>query len=83
MTRRKNQFPGVRKNVVKGRIYWRYQKGDYRCNLPGPYGSPEFIAAYEAALLGSKAPASSAVSGTVAWLVEQYLGSKRFKDLSL
>lgn len=82
MTRRKNKYPGVRKNVVKGRIYWKFELGDFRCNIPGPYGSPEFVAAYEAALIGSKAPASSAVSGTVSWLIEQYLGSKRFQGLS-
>lgn len=82
MNRRKNTYPGIRKNVVKGRIYWKFERGGFRCNIPGPYGSPEFIAAYEAALAGSKAPTSSAVPGTVTWLIEQYLGSKRFQDLS-
>lgn len=83
MTRRKNPFPGVRKNIVKGRIYWKFEARGYRCNLPGPYGSPEFVAAYEAALVGSKAPsASTAIAGTVAWLIEQYLGSLRFSNLS-
>lgn len=83
MTKRKNPYPGVRKNIVKGRIYWRFEAGDFRCNLPGPYRSPEFVAAYEAALLGAKSPSSTAEAGTVAWLIEQYLGSLRFTDLSV
>ncbi len=45
MTRRKNPYPGVRKNVVKGRIYWKFERGDFRINIPGPYGSAEFLAA--------------------------------------
>ncbi|WP_375551796.1 tyrosine-type recombinase/integrase [Rhodophyticola porphyridii] len=83
MTRRKNPYPGVRKNVVKGRIYWKFERGDFRTNIPGPYGSPEFLAAYEAALAGSKASSSStALAGTLAWLIEQYLRSLRFQNLS-
>ncbi|MFN4158616.1 MAG: tyrosine-type recombinase/integrase [Gemmobacter sp.] len=83
MTKRKNPYPGVRKNIVKGRIYWRFEMGDFRCNLPGPYRSPEFLGAYEAALTGAKAPRSTAEAGTVAWLIEEYLGSMRFSDLSV
>lgn len=82
MTRRKNPFPGVRKNVVKGRIYWRFEAGGTRCNIPGPYGSPAFLAAYEAALAGLKLPRSTAAVDTVGWLIEQYLGSLRYKNLS-
>ena len=83
MRRRKNPFPGVRKNVVKGRIYWKFERGDFRVNLPGPYGSAEFLAAYEAALAGSKTSnASTAQAGTLAWLIEQYLRSLRFQNLS-
>ncbi|WP_172293777.1 tyrosine-type recombinase/integrase [Pseudoruegeria sp. HB172150] len=83
MTRRKNPYPGVRKNMVKGRIYWKFECGDFRTNIPGPYGSPEFLAAYEAALAGSKATsASTALAGTLAWLIEQYLRSLRFQNLS-
>ncbi|MDP2739069.1 MAG: tyrosine-type recombinase/integrase [Pseudorhodobacter sp.] len=82
MTRRKNPFPGVRKNVVKGRIYWKFERGDYRCNIPGRYRSPAFLAAYEAALKGAKAPATSALPGTVSELIEQYLGSLKFLNLS-
>lgn len=83
MTRRKNPYPGVRKNIVKGKIYWKFEKGGYRCNLPGPYGGDEFKAAYEAALAGAKAPeAAPAIKGTVAWLIERYRGSLRYSNLS-
>lgn len=83
MTRRRNPYPGVRKNVVKGRIYWRFERNAFRTNLPGPYGSAEFLAAYEAALAGSKCSnASTALDGTLAWLIEQYLRSLRFQNLS-
>ena len=83
MTRRKNPYPGVRKNIVKGRIYWKYEAGDFRCNIPGPYGGPEFLAAYEAALKNAKAPASTAEPGTVTWTIEQFLRSLRYQNLSL
>lgn len=82
MTARRNPYPGVRKNIVKGKIYWRFDQNGFRCNLPGPFGSPEFKAAYEAALIGAKAPRSTAEYGTVAWLIEQYLGSLKFQNLS-
>lgn len=82
MTRRKNKYPGVRKNVVKGRIYWRFERGGFRCNLPGPYESAEFLAAYEEALMGSKTKKANSPEGTLAWLIEQYLGSLRFQNLS-
>ena len=54
----------------------------FRCNIPGPYGSPVFLAAYEAALAGAKAPRSRAKEGTVSWLIEEKLGSLGFRDLS-
>lgn len=82
MRRRKNPYPGVRKNIVKGRIYWRFEVGDFRCNLPGPYAGPEFVAAYEAALAGARVPRSTAEPDTVSWLIEQYLGSLKFQNLS-
>ncbi|MDP2051534.1 MAG: tyrosine-type recombinase/integrase [Cypionkella sp.] len=68
---------------MKGKIYWKFESGDYRCNIPGPYGGPEFLAAYEATLKGAKAPASTAVPETVGWLIEKKLGSLGFQNLSL
>ncbi|MFT3972017.1 MAG: tyrosine-type recombinase/integrase [Amaricoccus sp.] len=69
-------------NRVKGRIYWRFEMKDVTCNIPGPYGSAEFKAAYEAAVTGATAPRSTATPESVAWLIEQYLGSLKFKNLS-
>lgn len=84
MTRRPNKkFPYVRKNIVKGRIYWRFEKGDFRTNLPSPYGSAEFLAAYEAALERVKAPKTKARIDTIGWLIEQFLGSLRYRSSSV
>ena len=82
MTRRKNPYPGVRKNFSKGRLYWKFDMNGFRCNLPGPYGSEAFRAAYEAALAGAKAPRTSAEPDSVSWLIEQYLASLRFRNLA-
>lgn len=72
MTRRNQKYPSVRKNCVKGRIYWKFEKNGFRCNLPGPYGSPDFISAYEAALNQVRLPKTSAQVDTVGWLIEQF-----------
>lgn len=83
MTRRKEKkYPWVRKNIVKGRIYWRFEKGDFRTNLPSPFGSCDFEAAYEAALEQVKVPKTRAKNDTVGWLIEQFLSSLRYKNSS-
>lgn len=85
MTRPKNPFPGVtRVKDRHGTVRWRYRKGAVDTYLPGIYASAEFRAAYEAAETGSKSPAlrSSSPYGTMAWLMEQYMRSARFADLS-
>lgn len=68
-----NRQPGRHGN---GRVYWyvRVRKGP-RIPLPGEYGSPEFLAAYSAAVGGSKAgkpPPPRASRGTLRWLVEHW-----------
>lgn len=52
--------------------------------LPGPYGSPAFRQAYEAAIEGAQLPIvrTSAVRGSLSWLIENYLRSPRYKNLS-
>lgn len=82
MTRRNQKYPWVRKNLVKARVYWKFEKNGFRCNLPGPYGSPDFVAAYEAALNQVRLPKTSAQVGTVGWLIEQFLGSLRYRSSS-
>lgn len=85
--KRKNPFPGVTRAPDRhGKARWRLRrvvKGQtIDCYLPGPYGSAEFRAAYEAALEGARIEAPRAKAGTLGWLVEHYLGSIRFKNLS-
>ncbi|MCU0909876.1 MAG: tyrosine-type recombinase/integrase [Rhodobacteraceae bacterium] len=84
MTRRRNPFPGVARTVDRhGKVRWRFRKRGFSAYLPGPYGSPEFRAAYEVAVEGSRTPnRSKAAHGTFAWLIELYLESPRFKNLS-
>lgn len=76
------KYPWVRKSIVKGRIYWRFEKNGFRCNLPSPYGAPEFDAAYESALEHVKLPRSKARPETIGWLIEQLYGSLRFGEHS-
>lgn len=88
MKRRKNPFPGVSRVTDRhGIVRWRLRitkKGvKIDTYLPGAYGSAEFRAAYEAAIAGAKVSKSStAPPGTLAYLIEQYLGSLKFKNLS-
>jgi integrase len=86
MTARKNPFPGVTRTVDRhGKVRWRFRR-KYKADvyLPGAYGSAEFRAAYETALEGVKTPAvrSTALYGTVSWLIEQYLRSPKHLNLS-
>lgn len=80
--RRRNPFPGVTRAVDRhGTVRWRFRKGGLSTYLPGPYGSAEFRAAYEAAQAGAKAPpAPRAAPGTLAWLIESYLASQKHAD---
>jgi integrase len=64
---------------------WRFRrKNRVDVYLPGAYGSAEFRAAYEAALEGAKAPGTqtTALYGTLAWLIERYLRSPKYLNLS-
>lgn len=85
--KRKNPFPGVSRAPSRhGKVLWRLRrivKGQaIDAYLPGPYGSAEFRAAYEAALEGVRIDTPRAKVGTLGWLVEHYLGSIRFRNLS-
>ncbi|MCE6960562.1 tyrosine-type recombinase/integrase [Cereibacter sphaeroides] len=86
MTKRRNPFPGVTKVVDRhGKVRWRFRKlGRADVYLPGAYGSAEFRTAYEAALAGAASPAarSNAAYASLSWLIETYLRSPRFKNLS-
>lgn len=84
MKRRLNPFPGVsRVRDRHGAVRFRFRSRSLDTYLPGPYASAEFRAAYEAAVAGAKVPnRSTAAHGTFAWLIEAYLSSLRFKNLS-
>lgn len=71
-----NRQPGRHGN---GKVYWyvRVRKGP-RIPMPGDYGSPEFLAAYYAAIGGKPvAPPPRASRGTLRWLVDMW---KRSSD---
>ena len=65
-------------------MQWYFRKDDgQRLRLPDAYGSPEFVAAYNRALAGE--PVQSARKpgkGTLAWLIERYMETKAWADLS-
>jgi integrase len=68
------------------RFYFR-RSGFKRVALPGLPGSPEFMAAYQAALDGVTAPkaeigATRTVAGTMHWLISAYLSSSPFTALT-
>ncbi len=56
--------------------------GMRRVALPGLPGSPEFMAAYAAAMSGKPVPTSRHGAGTLADLVARYFASSRFTNLS-
>jgi integrase len=86
MTKRKNPFPGVSRQVDRhGKVRFRFRRyGKTDVYLPGEYGSVEFRQAYEKCVEGHrKAPAREALkAGTISWLIVQYLTSSRYADLS-
>jgi integrase len=84
MTRRRNPFPGVTRAVDRhGTVRWRIRWNGKSGYLHGPYGSAEWRIEYEAFIAGAeRSQHSNADRGTIAWLIEQYLGSLRFQNLS-
>lgn len=66
----------------KPRWYVRVGKGP-RIRILEPYGTPEFAAAYQAAVTGSPAPRPGKPGkGSLAWLIEQYRESRAWGDLT-
>jgi len=83
MTRRPRKFPYVTPNRVAGKLYLRFRRAGYACNLPGPLGSEAFIAAYQAAMAASKAPAPPPRNdGTLGAVIATYFASMRYADAS-
>ncbi len=68
-----------------GRVKWFFRKfRGPRIRLPDDYGTPEFMAAYEAALRGTPArsPANRHASGTLCWLVDEWRQSSDWSGTS-
>jgi integrase len=68
-----------------GNPVWYVRKGDGpRIRIRGEYDSPQFKAAYQAALEGKASTDNSkAASGSLRWLVERYRDSSAWTSLSL
>jgi integrase len=64
--------------------YIRIGKGP-RTRIRAPFGTPQFDAEYEAALVGSPRPAKTQgfAAGSLAWLIERYRETTAWTDLSL
>jgi hypothetical protein len=80
------RYTYVERNTVKGRTYLRFRRNGIRGpHLPGPEGSPEFLAAYADALAGKIEATPKrgvhAESGTIGALVISYQQSEDFLDL--
>jgi integrase len=77
--------PHLHREVTRhGRVVWfvRIDKGP-RTRIRAEYGSPEFKAAYEAALAGKEAPGAVKFNArTLGWLIEQYRDSAAWAKLS-
>lgn len=69
---------------IRGKVRWRFRrKGQKAVYLPGDYGSPEFIRAYEDAVANRPAHVSQRVlPGTIAELVQGYLSSSDYRLLA-
>jgi hypothetical protein len=73
-----------RETTRHGRAVWyvRVDRGQ-RVRLHGDYGSPEFQAAYEAAISGRPAPSRAAFKAqSLGWLIERYRESNAWTRLS-
>lgn len=87
---RGTKYPGVSRTVKHGKVVWRFRKHRngrkvIDVYLPGPFGSSDFIAAYEAAVNESVAPPKPRHCfpvGTLGWLVETYVASQRYRELA-
>lgn len=77
--------PYIQKEITRhGKTVWYFRRGkEKRIRLPGVFGSPEFNAAYDAAVSGKLAPQkASAKQNSLRWLVDEYYASGRFMRLA-
>ncbi len=78
------RFAYVQTIRKRGQAYFYFRRGGVRIALPGPLGSPAFIAAYKAALTTPEPPigADRAGPGTMAALAADWYSSSAFRGLS-
>lgn len=69
---------------IRGKVRWRFRrKGQKAVYLPGDYGSPEFIRAYEAAVSDRPLHRSQVqLPGSISALITGYLASSDFRLLA-
>lgn len=81
----RSKLPHVQQFVDRrGKLRFYFRRPDFpRVALPGPYGSPEFLAAYQTALEGRPEPvgASRTVPGSINALIISYYSSASFTSL--
>ncbi len=89
MKRKHNPFPGTsvmkdRHGKRRFRLRLTTKGGTIDAYLPGPYGGPAFRAAYESAKesIRPNKRRTAIKPGTVSFVIESYLGSSAFGDLS-
>lgn len=77
--------PFLHRQITRhGRTVWYVRRGKGpRIRVPGEFGTPEFMAAYETAVRG-ESPTSSkrARTGTLQWLYDRYRESSAWAELS-
>ena len=74
----------LREKTRHGRVVWYFRRDDGpRIRIRGEYGSPEFMAAYQAAERGQPAPARGGPTyGTLAWLIDRFRDSAQWRSCS-
>jgi integrase len=82
----KHRLPHVvRERTNRGKLVWYFRIGKgKRIRLPDAYGSPDFMAAYHAVLIGKPVDRSSQKrrTGSIAWLIGRYRESSAWLSLS-
>lgn len=90
--KRKSPYPGVTGAPDRhGKRRWRFRSrrgmaGRIDCYLPGDFGSPEFVTAYELAMKGvrpdGRKVGKQAKPDTFDWLSQSYRQSAKFQNLA-
>ncbi len=80
------RYPHIHQETHRGVRYWYFRRGKGpRIRLRGEFGSPEFLATYEAALAGATLPERGKPLervGTLGWLIGRYQDSGAWARLS-